>query len=246
MVILLLKRLKDLIKYISDNGKRFTWSWQEMDTDSWTGSNLIRFRFDFQLKNANVSTDATIRSGGMGWQADRVKSSGQCKLIKTETVTAKVKTTSAKPLEAFFLEQESYDRRNIQLALSDLGFYKSKIDGFYGPSTERALKEYNNEYLGAADLGKRYNVSALFKDILTPQIVEAEEKQPMPESEPTPKLDMVQIQASYDAKDYRRAFADAQVLAVQGDTEAQLLLGKMFADGEAQFKLRQWRICGST
>jgi len=58
-----------------------------------------------------------------------------------------------------------------------------------------------------------------------------------PEPEPTPKLDIAQVKASYDAKDYTKAFEDAQVLAVQGDPEAQLLLGKMFADGRGTLQV---------
>ncbi len=65
--------------------------------------------------------------------------------------------------------------------------------------------------------------------------VEQPKAQPAPEA--TPKLDLAQVKASYDAKDYTKAFADAQVLAVQGDPETQLLLGKMFADGRGTIQV---------
>jgi peptidoglycan hydrolase-like protein with peptidoglycan-binding domain/TPR repeat protein len=58
-----------------------------------------------------------------------------------------------------------------------------------------------------------------------------------PEPNQPSKLDIAEVKASYDAKDYNKAFADAQVLAVQGDPEAQLLLGKMFADGRGTLQV---------
>jgi len=55
--------------------------------------------------------------------------------------------------------------------------------------------------------------------------------------EQTPKLDIAKVKASFDEKDYTKAFEDAQVLAVQGEAEAQLLLGKMYADGRGTIQV---------
>ena len=198
-------------------------------------------------------------------------------------------------LKNTFIRLNKIDRQKVQTSLSDLGFYKSSIDGLYGKGTAAALKAYNKEYLGSADLSKSSNANALLTDILKPQLIseieevstavtanrfanstddticrfttlneqwktsehfqpelyepyvaeakrrgldcEVDEKQKAPEPEPSPKLDLAQVQASYDAKDYTKAFADAQVLAVQGDPEAQLLLGKMFADGRGTLQV---------
>ena len=165
----------------------------------------------------------------------------------------------------------------------------------YGKGTAAALKAYNKEYLGDAELTKTANVNALLSDDLKPKSIgelavkckdepkncytgelcnqatyrgpsgdlkwsaiyenhvkEArsrglsclvKEDKNIAENakddapEPTPKLDIARVQASYDAKDYTKAFADAQVLAVQGDPEAQLLLGKMFVDGRGTIQV---------
>jgi len=45
------------------------------------------------------------------------------------------------------------------------------------------------------------------------------------------QLSFARLKASYDIKDYSKAFSDAQLLARQGDTSAQLYIGKMYADG---------------
>ena len=54
----------------------------------------------------------------------------------------------------------------MQSKLAFLGYYKSTIDGLYGKGTAAALKAYNKEYLGDADLTKSANVKALLDDLL--------------------------------------------------------------------------------
>ena len=215
------------------------------------------------------------------------------------------------------MKMTSTNRKKIQSALADLGFYKSSIDGLYGKGTAAALKDYNKEYLGNYDLTITSNANALLRAVLkstldiddksnpphsacftdptacndvrlcslatvglTKSISKefwrgfideaerrglsciqqadntstiAEKKVDMSKSEsektvkpePTPKLELDQVKASYDEKDYKKAFADAQVLAIEGNPEAQLLLGKMFADGLGTVQVRKSHICGS-
>ena len=57
-------------------------------------------------------------------------------------------------------------RKKIQTVLSDLGFYKSSVDGLYGKGTAGALTEYNEIYLGNADLTKTANVTKLLASVL--------------------------------------------------------------------------------
>ena len=54
----------------------------------------------------------------------------------------------------------------MQTKLSSFGYYRSDIDGLYGKGTAAALKAYNKEYLGDADLTKSANVKALLDDLL--------------------------------------------------------------------------------
>lgn len=140
-------------------------------------------------------------------------------------------------------------RKIIQTQLSNLGFYQSSIDGLYGRGTAAALKEYNKDYLGNANLGKASNAKALIADLLketpaiaeetkTADIAEVELKRPkIPKPEPAPPLDFAQIKASYEAKEFSKAFTYAQVLAIQGDTNAQFYLGKMYADGRGTIQV---------
>ena len=48
-------------------------------------------------------------------------------------------------------------RKTIQRNLFNNGYYSSSIDGLYGKSMARALRSYNNNYLGGADLSKSAN-----------------------------------------------------------------------------------------
>ena len=74
----------------------------------------------------------------------RYKNTGQCELLNSNIVATSATQSASTPvlsepemLEAGFLKQKAFDRRNIQLVLSDLGLYKSTIDGFYGSGTQR-------------------------------------------------------------------------------------------------------------
>ena len=57
-------------------------------------------------------------------------------------------------------------RKNIQSILSELGFYKSSIDGLYGRGTAAALTGYNKQNLNGANLTKSNNVSKLMSAVL--------------------------------------------------------------------------------
>ena len=150
-------------------------------------------------------------------------------------------------------------RKTIQSNLASGGYYKSTIDGLYGKNTPAALKAYNKEFLNDADLKKEKNVEALLQALINAKpneldnrcsdnvtksvkcrpsaIIPADEDvvQAQPETlelnkpEKSP-LTIEQVKALYDADDFSKAFTDAQTLAVQGNAEAQLYLGKMYAD----------------
>lgn len=137
-------------------------------------------------------------------------------------------------------------RKNIQSALSSLGMYTSNIDGLYGKGTAAALNAYNKEYLANADLNKKANVETLFANILTPLPTESNEAvktrlqptivTPEPETVVAPAVEVAPVtladmQEAYDRKDYLKAREAAEALAIEGEADAQFLLGKMYAEG---------------
>ena len=66
-----------------------------------------------------------------------------CNLLKWSVATpsgTENKFDTPDALEAVFLTQQAFDRRNIQLILSDLSFYKSTIDGLYEWHGERIVR----------------------------------------------------------------------------------------------------------
>ena len=79
------------------------------------------------------------------------------------------------PLRIAFVNYSKGQRKLIQSSLADLGFYKSSIDGLYGKGTAAALKAYNKEYLGNADLSTTANANALIADLLKGQPVVVDE-----------------------------------------------------------------------
>lgn len=151
-------------------------------------------------------------------------------------------------------------RKFIQRKLSAEGYYKSAIDGLYGKGTAAALKTYNKEYLNNADLNKSANVTTLLDNLLKEKLtsVEAEPKvkvtlnlgagglnveleanktAQLKENATPPRLKFAQVKAAYDAGNYSQAFKDAQILSIEGDPNAQLYLGKMYADGRGALQI---------
>ena len=70
------------------------------------------------------------------------------------------------PLKNGFLKLAVYERKQLQLNLKGLGFYKSSIDGLYGKGTAGALTAYNKQNLNGADLKKSENVEKLISAVL--------------------------------------------------------------------------------
>ena len=163
---------------------------------------------------------------------------------------------SPKPL---FTRLPQAERIEVQTILSKLGYYSSDIDGLYGKGTAAALKAYNKEYLNNADLTKPSNVTTLLDELLKekPPDEEAEPKvtvklnlgsgglqieldsgvAPKPKEPEAPPLDFPQLKASYDAGNFTQAFREASTLSVEGNPDAQLYLGKMYADGRGTLQV---------
>ncbi|MDA9795533.1 peptidoglycan-binding protein [Paracoccaceae bacterium] len=163
-------------------------------------------------------------------------------------------------LRSLFISQTEQNRRKLQQTLSSLGYYKSSIDGLYGKGTAAALKSYNREYLNNAPLSESANVEALLNEILkaktshretdpkiqiTLDFEEGELKVELGSGETSqveepvtpPLLNFAQVRASYDAGNFSQAFKDAQILSVDGNPDAQLYLGKMYADGRGTLQV---------
>ena len=70
------------------------------------------------------------------------------------------------PLLTAFINLSDGDRKKVQSILSDLGFYKSSIDGLYGKGTLKALTAYNKKNLNDDDLTKSGSVMKLITILL--------------------------------------------------------------------------------
>lgn len=185
---------------------------------------------------------------------------------KKRGLSCGVKSTPLSLLGKQFVALSKEEKKKIQSILATKEYYKSTIDGLYGKNTDAALKAFNKEFLNDSDLKKAESVEALFQALLSEKpndqdnrcldnntksakcrpvlIVPRDEEalQVEPETvelvEPEqPPLTIDQVKASYDASDFSKAFEDAQTLAVQGNAEAQLYLGKMYADGRGTLQV---------
>jgi S1-C subfamily serine protease len=96
-------------------------------------------------------------------------------------------------LAVAFNKLSQSQRRQIQLTLSKLDLYASKIDGVYGKGTAAALASYNKKYLKDFDLTKAENVGNLIDSVLA---LEAEKAKPPAVTEAKPDYDEVLEAAS--------------------------------------------------
>ena len=88
-------------------------------------------------------------------------------------------------LQQAFKALEKTNRLRLQRKLKNIGYYTSSIDGLYGKRTAAALKAYNKNHLGNADLLKSSNIEALISAVL---VTKPREKTPS-EPAPTPQSD---------------------------------------------------------
>ena len=65
-----------------------------------------------------------------------------CKVEEKKATTPKAKTPSAIKLKQYFTSKSKLERQQIQYALKNLGYYKSGVDGIWGPKTKAALSGF--------------------------------------------------------------------------------------------------------
>ena len=162
-------------KYIGEwnNGKRnghgtFTWAK--------TGNVYVgRWKDDARSGKGKTSfPDGTVYEGFFqgnrfieGIFIDKFFREGTYKNGTFNYTSDKPTQTKISLLEDAFTTLSTTQRKLIQSKLSELGFYRSSIDGLYGNGTATALFAYNKQYLNDADLEKSSNVSKLITSILT-------------------------------------------------------------------------------
>ena len=70
-------------------------------------------------------------------------------------------------LKAAYINLSQEQRKQVQSALVDKGFYKFSIDGLYGNGTAAALTAYNQQNMGGADLTKAVNAKKVLNLLLS-------------------------------------------------------------------------------
>jgi peptidoglycan hydrolase-like protein with peptidoglycan-binding domain len=165
------------------------------------------------------------------------------------------------PLLNAFKSLAQDDKILIQSNLKEKGFYKSSLDGLYGPGTQKALVAFGKAEF--PELGLSQDGSA--KELLIKIIARSEQTgaetqtaEPLvldqPSVAPQPKIDTELASTAlkdepalaiktappitsetvlerFNAGDFQTAMLAAQILAPTGDADAQFVLGRLYADG---------------
>lgn len=160
-------------------------------------------------------------------------------------------------LEKRFKQMNKPEREIIQIQLKNLGFYSGKIDGLYGKATEKAIRKYNITFQNKLDLTKRINVNKIYDDILgsTKTLAVENPTKPLNLADEKPIQDNLipdsgggslkesvtidQLRLVFDDNDFSEALELSKLLAVEGDAEAQLILGKLYSQGLGTLQLNK-------
>jgi len=157
-------------------------------------------------------------------------------------------STPRTPLHTAFLSVSLNERKLVQEELTKLDLYDSKIDGLFGPGTNKAIVAYNDEYFGNVDIEIRSEsiklIAAILRRAAQDQSTYNVTQKDLLESHGNeiqtitaePKT-LTDLASYFEEKDYKSALKIAQELAITGDAEAQAYLGKMYAGGLGTLQL---------
>jgi TPR repeat protein len=147
-------------------------------------------------------------------------------------------------LQVAFTSRNLEERKLIQEKLSQNLMYASSIDGLFGKKTEQALKDYGRRFLKDAPLNNAENARATIEHILSApnelagmNHVAPVQKGIMAVPIKTPKPSIKTVKDAFSAGNFKVAMEAAELLAVQGDAEAQYHLGLLFRDGLGTLQL---------
>ena len=79
------------------------------------------------------------------------------KVATKEKIIPEKFTPTSSELRSYFISQTQLNRKQIQYALKQLGYYRSSIDGIWGKGTRRALSELLKEEAKIESLNQIYS-----------------------------------------------------------------------------------------
>ena len=158
-----------------------------------------------------------------------------------------------------FNNLELQNRKEVQARLKAHGLYKSSIDGLYGKGTQTAIADYIQQNLNASEINDTNVRNALTSILAITEVKELTEKnydtKNNASDEDTAQANEIppelvenrhkpitkQLMAERIAEgDFQSALLAAKILAPQGNSAAQFVLGNAYAEGIGvlqQFKL---------
>ena len=179
------------------NGEKYVGEWRD-DKKNGQGT----FTFPDGEKYVGEFKDDEYNGQGTLTFANGTVNEGIWKDDKFQYARKNPNAVKPSPLKAAFIKLSKSQRKQVQSILSELGFYKSSIDGLYGKGTAAALKTYNKQNLKGADLSKRANVSKLMTAVLA--------------FEPSPSSEPKVIQTDQPNKTYKVASGTGFYVSSQG------------------------------
>ena len=166
-----------------------------------------------------------------------------------------------RPLVNAFKSLAQDDKILIQSKLKEQGYYKSSLDGLYGPGTQKALIAFGKAEFPELGLSKDGSAKELLIKIIArseqtdaetqtaePLVLDQPSVAPQPkidtelattalEDEPAlaietaPTITSETVLERFKAGDFQTAMLAAQILAPTGDADAQFVMGRLYADG---------------
>lgn len=236
--------------------------------EEWEGSSYSNSTINKWIGEGDWSVSAPIRHIGVWYRDGEVYLEGE---FKNNVLIRSFKTRYSSSsfilpkdlLLTRFGNQSLNARKQIQSNLAIAGYYDANIDGIFGPATSIAMRTYNKDYLGNANLQIQTNVNALIDELAKTNFFNqksdcknASAKDCHPSSEniaevlPSKKIGIVEtathetaettiakVRLQYDSQDYSNALSGASTLAKKGNSTAQFILGKMYFEGQGTLQI---------
>jgi len=215
--------------------------------------------------NSNICHFATTsvfisQGGGKRWKLSAPKHVKEAKR-RGLSCGIRPKWNIDQPLLNAFKSLVHDDKILIQSKLKEKGFYKSSLDGLYGPGTQKALIAFGKAEFPELGLSKDGSAKELLIKIIArseqtdaetqtaePLVLDQPSVAPQPkidtelattalEDEPAlaietaPTITSETVLERFKAGDFQTAMLAAQILAPTGDADAQFVMGRLYADG---------------
>ena len=197
--------------------------------------------------NSQLCTYAADKSNyGYVWDTGwpRHLKEAQRRGLKCKVSPPKPRYKKIQPIYDAFTVLDLESRKEVQSQLKAQGLYKSGIDGLYGKRTQTAIADYIQQNINSMEINDKNVQNGLASLLAGTEVEEASAKTnaassktdgvdtypDLVKNEPAPITEMMMLERIAEG-DFQSAILAAKILAPEGNSAAQFVLGSAYAEG---------------